>query len=252
MLNYGLVIMLVLGQDRLAYGQVHGVAPDRKHPSSGAAAAQQRLFPVPSGGAARRRKRGGRVADNDGDGMGEAQEDIEEVYAGNRLAANHVEDSRQHGSLNLHTLNSGCCQRHIQGALWGIGAKVHVEPREEVRLDARLVGRWSGVDRAERARRRAGDDCAAADADNPLPHVIDPITLEPVVTPAMSPAGHVMGLATWTAVLAEQGKCPFTQQPLRRNQVPPSPTSTPEDRACHCSASSCFLPEHVLSESVEA
>ena len=55
--------------------------------------------------------------------------------------------------------------------------------------------------------------------DNPLPHVIDPITLEPVVTPAMSPAGHVMGLATWTAVLAEQGKCPFTQQPLRRDQV---------------------------------
>ncbi len=77
------------------------------------------------------------------------------------------------------------------------------------------------MDRAERARRRAGEDSTfgAADEDSPLPHVIDPITLEPVVTPAMSPAGHVMGLATWTAVLAEQGKCPFTQQPLRRDQV---------------------------------
>lgn len=77
------------------------------------------------------------------------------------------------------------------------------------------------MDRAERARRRAGEDGAscATDEDSPLPHVIDPITLEPVVTPAMSPAGHVMGLATWTAVLAEQGKCPFTQQPLRRDQV---------------------------------
>lgn len=85
----------------------------------------------------------------------------------------------------------------------------------------RLWIRWSGLDRAERARRRAGDggSAAVADADNPLPHVIDPITLEPVVTPAMSPAGHVMGLATWIAVLAEQGKCPFTQQPLRRDQV---------------------------------
>ena len=49
--------------------------------------------------------------------------------------------------------------------------------------------------------------------------MIDPITLEPVVTPAISPYGHVMGLATWNAVLAEQGKCPFTQQPLRRDQV---------------------------------
>jgi len=57
------------------------------------------------------------------------------------------------------------------------------------------------------------------DGDNPLPGLIDPITLEPVVTPAISPYGHVMGLATWTAVLAERGQCPFTQQPLRRDQV---------------------------------
>lgn len=57
------------------------------------------------------------------------------------------------------------------------------------------------------------------DADNPLPGVLDPITLEPIVRPAMSPYGHVMGLATWNAVIAEQGKCPFTQQPVRREQV---------------------------------
>lgn len=79
--------------------------------------------------------------------------------------------------------------------------------------------RWSGVDRAERARRRHGDEGPVQDDDNPCPSVIDPITLEPVVTPAISPYGHVMGLATWNAVLAEQGKCPFTQQPLRRDQV---------------------------------
>lgn len=35
------------------------------------------------------------------------------------------------------------------------------------------------------------------DADNPLPGFIDPITLEPVATPAISPWGHVMGSATW-------------------------------------------------------
>ena len=55
--------------------------------------------------------------------------------------------------------------------------------------------------------------------DNPLPGSMDPITLEPMVRPAMSPFGHVMGLATWSAVIAEQGKCPFTQQPLRREQI---------------------------------
>ena len=75
------------------------------------------------------------------------------------------------------------------------------------------------MDRAERARRRHGDEAPVQDEDNPCPSVIDPITLEPVVTPAISPYGHVMGLATWNAVLAEQGKCPFTQQPLRRDQV---------------------------------
>ena len=35
------------------------------------------------------------------------------------------------------------------------------------------------------------------DDDNPLPDYLDPITLEPVVTPAISPYGHVMGIATW-------------------------------------------------------
>ncbi len=36
-----------------------------------------------------------------------------------------------------------------------------------------------------------------ADEDNPLPDLLDPITLEPVVRPAISPYGHVMGMATW-------------------------------------------------------
>ena len=35
------------------------------------------------------------------------------------------------------------------------------------------------------------------DEDNPLPGFIDPITLQPVVNPAISPHGHVMGLQTW-------------------------------------------------------
>ncbi|CAL8465948.1 g5484 [Coccomyxa elongata] len=78
--------------------------------------------------------------------------------------------------------------------------------------------RWSAVSRTNRYRKRCAADGDAADyidAENPLPGFIDPITLEPVVTPAISAHGHVMGLATWKAVLAESGMCPFTKTPMR-------------------------------------
>jgi len=60
---------------------------------------------------------------------------------------------------------------------------------------------------------------ADEDAGNPLPGHVDPITLEPVVAPAISPFGHVMGMATWRAVLSESQRCPFTKQPLRAEQL---------------------------------
>ena len=54
------------------------------------------------------------------------------------------------------------------------------------------------MSRTERYRKRCGDEGnSTIDETNPLPKLIDPITLEPVVTPAISPFGHVMGLATW-------------------------------------------------------
>lgn len=40
-----------------------------------------------------------------------------------------------------------------------------------------------------------------------------------MVNPAISPYGHVMGAATWKAVLREQGKCPFTQKALKWEQI---------------------------------
>lgn len=86
-----------------------------------------------------------------------------------------------------------------------------------------VSNRWSAVNRAERYKRRLednGEEEAAlkVDEDNPLPDVIDPITLEPVIRPAISPFGHVMGAATWKAVLAESGLCPFTKKPLSWEQ----------------------------------
>lgn len=83
-----------------------------------------------------------------------------------------------------------------------------------------MSNRWSAVSRTERYRQRCGNEGTAMDVDedNPVPDLIDPITLEPVVRPAISPYGHVMGAATWKAVLAENGVCPFTKQPLRWEQ----------------------------------
>lgn len=96
---------------------------------------------------------------------------------------------------------------------------------------------WSALSRRDRyvarataAATAAGDPAAAAAVataaaaaaaaeDNPLPHHVDPITLEPVVAPAISPFGHVMGMATWRAVLSEGRRCPFTKQPLRTEQL---------------------------------
>ena len=56
------------------------------------------------------------------------------------------------------------------------------------------------MDRAERLQRRRGLP-SAENKDSILPEALDPITLQPVLRPAMSPAGHVMGMATWVAVL---------------------------------------------------
>ena len=59
-----------------------------------------------------------------------------------------------------------------------------------------VSSKWSAVSRTERYRNRlqeAGDEEAAAqvDSENPIPDFMDPITLEPVVTPAISPYGYV-------------------------------------------------------------
>jgi hypothetical protein len=87
------------------------------------------------------------------------------------------------------------------------------------------TSRWSAINRAERYRKRLEEsgenpaELAKLDEDNPLPDFMDPITLEPVIRPAISPFGHVMGAATWKAVLAESnGVCPFTKQPLKWEQ----------------------------------
>ena len=60
--------------------------------------------------------------------------------------------------------------------------------------------RWSAILRQARYKKRFEADAGAGeyvDADNPLPNFTDPVTLQPVVNPAMSQNGHIMGLQTW-------------------------------------------------------
>lgn len=83
---------------------------------------------------------------------------------------------------------------------------------------------WSAVNRSERYRARCGDTTRVHDDGNPLPGFIDPITLEPVCNPMLSPYGHVMGAATWKAVLKPNDPvplnvCPFTKATLTWEQL---------------------------------
>lgn len=84
------------------------------------------------------------------------------------------------------------------------------------------INKWSTIDRSERYKRRClkkGTSPSDPEAEsNPLPSLIDPVTLETVVAPAISPYGHVMGIATWRAYLMNSNVCPFTKKPLTIEQ----------------------------------
>lgn len=47
----------------------------------------------------------------------------------------------------------------------------------------------------------------------------DPLTLEPMRRPMLSPYGHVLDYDTWLNVFKESKACPFTKQPLTRRDL---------------------------------
>ncbi|KAJ1973963.1 hypothetical protein H4R35_003843 [Dimargaris xerosporica] len=60
------------------------------------------------------------------------------------------------------------------------------------------------------------------DPENPLPGFTDPITLEPVVKPAISPYGHVMGYESWVRCVTSEATrniCPLTKKPLSKRDL---------------------------------
>ncbi|KAJ1664603.1 hypothetical protein IW140_003995 [Coemansia sp. RSA 1813] len=71
------------------------------------------------------------------------------------------------------------------------------------------------------------DTCCTTtvDPENPLPELIDPITLEPVAKPAISPYGHVMDYNSWVRCLmfppegSQRNVCPLTKKPLSKRDL---------------------------------
>jgi hypothetical protein len=67
--------------------------------------------------------------------------------------------------------------------------------------------------------------CSREDSEldsNPLPGFIDPITLDEVVKPAISPYGHVMGYDNWLRCLNSEDRkniCPITKKPLSKREL---------------------------------
>eukprot|EP00358_Blepharisma_japonicum_P000529 CAMPEP_0202951452 /NCGR_PEP_ID=MMETSP1395-20130829/31270_1 /ASSEMBLY_ACC=CAM_ASM_000871 /TAXON_ID=5961 /ORGANISM="Blepharisma japonicum, Strain Stock R1072" /LENGTH=278 /DNA_ID=CAMNT_0049658679 /DNA_START=293 /DNA_END=1126 /DNA_ORIENTATION=- len=89
------------------------------------------------------------------------------------------------------------------------------EDEEDVRLNEddnkeNYRGAWSAIQRNERYIQRCEKMGAEVlvESDNPLPEYQDPITLQPVIAPALSPYGHVAGYYSWTQALKEtNGYC---------------------------------------------
>lgn len=54
-----------------------------------------------------------------------------------------------------------------------------------------------------------------------MPGFIDPVTLEEVEKPAISPYGHVMSYSGWVRCLMTEPKntCPFTKQQLKKRDL---------------------------------
>jgi hypothetical protein len=58
-------------------------------------------------------------------------------------------------------------------------------------------------------------------SDNPLPGIVDPITLDELVEPAISPYGHVMSKESWLRCLRRDPPniCPLSKKPLTIRQL---------------------------------
>lgn len=87
------------------------------------------------------------------------------------------------------------------------------------------ISSWNTTKRT-RSRRNNTDnsmtDSTLQTNENPLPGFTDPITLEEVIKPAISPYGHVMGYDSWVRCLNRpdcRNICPITKKPLSKREL---------------------------------
>ncbi|KAI8825206.1 uncharacterized protein EV422DRAFT_517852 [Fimicolochytrium jonesii] len=76
--------------------------------------------------------------------------------------------------------------------------------------------------RRTRARLEAAEADPNEGTENPLPGFTDPISLEEVVKPAISPFGHVMSYDSWIRCLGSEDRkniCPLTKKPLTKREL---------------------------------
>ncbi|KJE94945.1 hypothetical protein CAOG_08894 [Capsaspora owczarzaki ATCC 30864] len=103
------------------------------------------------------------------------------------------------------------------------------EPSYEDDEDMQLHGdtlQWKpreGFYTTSRLRKMRGElneaDMIEAGISDFLPDLVDPITLDRVVMPAISPAGHVMSYSSWLQCIEETGLCPLTKSPMRKRDL---------------------------------
>lgn len=67
----------------------------------------------------------------------------------------------------------------------------------------------------------ASDRDKALAAANPLPDMLDPISMCPVEKPAISPYGHVLSYDTWMRCLQQEPRnvCPFTKKTVKKRDL---------------------------------
>jgi hypothetical protein len=82
--------------------------------------------------------------------------------------------------------------------------------------DSGNFGTWSSSKRSKKAEL---EQAFNPDDINPLPGFTDPITLEEVIKPAISPYGHVMGYQSWTQCIGTKNICPMTKKPLTKREL---------------------------------
>ncbi|KAJ2080878.1 hypothetical protein H4R24_002752 [Coemansia sp. RSA 988] len=179
-------------------------------------------------GGARKRKRWGRY------GSASSDEDI--------IRADDVElsdskdddsDGEYRGSSVSKRQRGGRRRNRGIGADAGSSSGIDAPSRA---YDVRVVGPTDGdvavplagarADSGESGLSSDDEACGAEiDPSNPLPDLVDPITLEPVIKPAISPYGHVMGYNSWVRCLifppegSQRNICPLTKKPLSKRDL---------------------------------